>query len=125
EQNSSENFDDKKPLLSDEVIEQSYGFLSYIKNRLEQKLEEKLENSLLKELLTKVRKQAKLSKGFSTYYSKEPGEVEIVFRPLSQDSQNLIPNLVQLTKIHITGQKQSSLTAIFVVVPVIQQQYIH
>ncbi|CAG8543102.1 2465_t:CDS:2 [Racocetra fulgida] len=48
EWNSSEDFDDERPLPSDEVMEQNYAFLSYMENRLEQKLEKKLENSLSK-----------------------------------------------------------------------------
>ncbi|CAG8852153.1 8892_t:CDS:2, partial [Racocetra persica] len=50
ERNSSEDYDNERPLPSDEVIEQCYAFLSHIENRLEQKLEERLGNSLSKVL---------------------------------------------------------------------------
>ncbi|CAG8448763.1 1026_t:CDS:2 [Cetraspora pellucida] len=45
----SEDYD-KRPLPPDELVNQSYAFLSHMKNRLEQKLEEKLGNLLLKVL---------------------------------------------------------------------------
>ncbi|CAG8789541.1 11688_t:CDS:1, partial [Racocetra fulgida] len=46
EWNPAEDYDEERPRPSDEVIEQSYDFLTHMENRLEQKLEEKLGNSL-------------------------------------------------------------------------------